>query len=62
MSRYVETLARVTDFFGDEAKARLWMRTPNPMLGDVSPNDMIAAGRYAKLRRFIIDALANNQR
>lgn len=60
MSPYAETLARVTRFFGDEAKARLWMQTPNPMLGNVSPASMIAAGRHQKLRRFINHALAES--
>lgn len=61
MSLYSEMLERVTSFFGDEAKARLWMQTPNPMLGDVSPVDMIVAGRYWKLNRFVTYALAESR-
>jgi len=54
-------LKLVADFFDDHEKADVWFRTPNPMLGNVSPDDMIAAGRNAKLRSFMIAALAENQ-
>jgi len=30
------------------------------LLGDISPRDMIRFGRYAKLRQFVMDALAEN--
>jgi hypothetical protein len=46
-----------TTFDGDVAKAATWFLTRNPLLGDVSPRDMIRLGRYERLRRFIIDAL-----
>lgn len=47
-------------FEGDSAKAALWFRTRNPMLGDISPRDMIRLGRYDKLRKFIVNAVASN--
>ena len=51
----------VAQFFqGDVAKASLWFRTKNPLLGNISPRDMIRYGRYEKLRRFIMDALQEN--
>jgi uncharacterized protein (DUF2384 family) len=43
-------------FQGDAAKAALWFRTRNPMLGDISPRDMVRLGRYDKLRKFIVNA------
>lgn len=46
-------------FDGDAAKTALWFRTRNPMLGDVSPRDMIRLGRYDRLRKFIVSAVAN---
>lgn len=47
----------VAQFFGgDPQKTALWFRTKNPMLGEISPRDMIRFGRYEKLRRFIIGA------
>jgi len=51
----------VAQFFKDERKTVLWFRTPNPLLGDVSPRDMIKIGRFRKLRRFIQNALAENE-
>ena len=51
----------VVGFFeGDVAKTALWFRLPNPLLGDVSPRDMIRCGRYARLQQFVTDALADN--
>lgn len=47
-------------FGGDAAKTALWFRTRNPLLGDISPRDMIRFGRYTKLRQFILDALTEN--
>jgi hypothetical protein len=44
-------------FDGDTAKTALWFRTKNPLLGDVSPRDMVRLGRYDRLRRFIITAI-----
>lgn len=46
-------------FDGDLAKASLWFRTKNPMLGDVSPRDMVRLGRYDRLRKFIITAIVD---
>jgi hypothetical protein len=51
----------VAQFFsGDAAKTALWFKTKNPLLGDISPRDMIRYGRYEKLRRFIMNALEDN--
>jgi len=41
----------VAQFFGgDIAKTALWFKTVNPLLGNISPRDMIRYGRYEKLR------------
>lgn len=45
-------------FNGDTAKTALWFKARNPMLGDVSPRDMIRLGRFDRLRRFIVSAMA----
>jgi hypothetical protein len=50
-------VARV--FEGNVNKTALWFRTRNPMLGDISPRDMLRFGRYDKLRRFVVGALAD---
>jgi Protein of unknown function (DUF2384) len=49
--------ALVLQFFEDESKARLWLRTPNPMLGNRSPCDLMRLGRSEKLLRFVIQAI-----
>lgn len=52
----------VAQFFeGDAIKTALWFKTPNPMLGNISPRDMIRFGRYQKLLKFILNALSENQ-
>lgn len=52
---------QVVGFFeGGGAKTALWFRLPNPLLGDVSPRDMIRYGRYAKLQEFVVEALADS--
>jgi len=54
----VELLVLVMEFFeGNETKARLWFETKNPLLGGISPNDMIKAGRYDKLLRWAKDQI-----
>jgi hypothetical protein len=51
----------VAQFFeGDAVKTKLWFQTRNPLLGDLSPRDMIRYGRHEKLRRFVTDALVEN--
>ena len=47
----------VFQFFNDDVKTKLWFQTPNPMLGNVSPRDMIRLGRYNKLMRFVTQAM-----
>lgn len=44
----------VAEFFeGDEEKTALWFSLPNPLLGNISPRDMIRFGRYNKLLKFV---------
>jgi hypothetical protein len=47
---------------GDVRKTVLWLTLPNPMLGNVSPRDMIRFGRYKRLSKFIANALSENRR
>jgi predicted nucleotidyltransferase len=44
-------------FDGDASKTLVWFMTGNPLLGDMSPRDMILRGRYEALRRFVMQAL-----
>ena len=47
-------------FNGDEEKTIQWFMIPNPFLGGISPRDMIKLGRYNKLIKYVINALAEN--
>jgi len=47
-------------FKGDAQKTNLWLNTPNTLLGNMSPKEMIRFGRYRKLHKFITNALAGN--
>ncbi len=44
-------------FDGDVDKTALWFKAKNPLLGDVSPRDMVRLGRFDRLRRFILGAM-----
>lgn len=52
----------VGSFFGDQHKTMLWFQMPNPLLGNMSPRDMIRVGRFNKLLKFIQTALDENKR
>jgi len=54
----INMVARV--FGGDVHKTVAWFRARNPLLGDVSPRDMIRLGRFERLRKFIINAMMDN--
>lgn len=46
-------------FAGDQDKTAAWFRASNPLLGEISPRDMIRLGRHDRLRRFILQAMTN---
>ena len=51
----------VAGFFeGDVDKTVLWFKLGNPLLGGLTPREMIRFGRAQKLREIIQDALAGN--
>ena len=50
----------VAEYFeGDGAKTALWFKTMNPMLGSISPRDMIRLGRSKNLQKFIYASKAS---
>ena len=52
------TINMVAKFFdGDTDKTVTWFKARNPLLGDISPRDMIRLGRFERLRKFIINAV-----
>lgn len=52
---------RISAFFNDDEKSALWMETKNPLLGNVSPIDMMVMGRHQKLMDFINNSLEGNR-
>jgi hypothetical protein len=58
---WANLLQLVAEHFKDTEKTLLWFRMPNPLLGNVSPRDMIRYGRYKKLLKFVYEALAQNK-
>ena len=61
INEWAIALNMVAQFFRDERKTVLWFKTPNPLLGDVTPRDMIRIGRARKLLKFISNALSENE-
>lgn len=56
-------LQLVAQHFNDDAhKTVLWFQTPNHLLGNVSPRDMIRFGRFKKLFKFIQNAVSKNKK
>ena len=51
----------VAGFFKNQDKTMLWFNTPNPLLGEQTPKDMIRIGRSKKLIKFIRTALSENK-
>lgn len=47
----------VAEHFGSREKAALWFKINNPLLGNLSPRDMLRMGRFKKLHRFVVEAL-----
>lgn len=52
---------KVSKYFNDPSKTHLWFETSNPMLGDVSPREMLQLGRDEKLFKFIRTAEMLNE-
>jgi uncharacterized protein (DUF2384 family) len=62
LQEWAIALTLVAQYFQDEHKTVLWFKTPNPLLGNITPRDMIRVGRFKKLQRFIQNALDENER
>jgi hypothetical protein len=48
-------------FHGDEGQVAVWWATRNPLLGDLTPDQLIEA-RPGKLLKIVKQALAENER
>lgn len=65
LREHLENIANICnlvfEFFHDDVKTKLWLQTSNPMLGNISPRDMIRFGRFAKLQRFVTQAITEGR-
>lgn len=59
---WANAIALVSEYFNDFNKTMLWFGIPNPLLGGISPRDMIRIGRFKKLLKFIQTSLDENKR
>ncbi len=60
---WVVLINLVAGFFeGNRDKTYLWFTVPNPLLGGITPRQMIRLGRFRKLFRFVTQALAENRK
>ena len=59
---WATALNLVAEYFNDAEKTVLWFQVSNPLLGNMTPRDMIRLGRFKKLLKFIQTALDENQR
>jgi hypothetical protein len=51
----------VAEFFvGDARKVALWFEIANPMLGNISPSNMIRIGKQKRLLTFVVSAREEN--
>ncbi|MCX6104322.1 MAG: hypothetical protein NTY08_00630 [Proteobacteria bacterium] len=62
LSEWAVILNLIGEYFQDPQKVVLWLQTPNALLGDIAPRDMIRIGRYKKLLKFVQTALRDNER
>ena len=57
---WAQALNLVAQFFGgDSEKTVQWFKVTNPLLGGITPRDMIRLGRFHRLAQFIREALAD---
>lgn len=52
---------KVYEFFQDEDKVKLWIKTPHPLFSYITPRDLIKFGKARKLIKFIDEAMESNK-
>jgi hypothetical protein len=62
LTEWATAINLVEGFFRDPEKTILWFSIPNPLLGGLSPRDMIRVGRFKKLLNFVQTALNENEK
>jgi hypothetical protein len=48
-------------FEGDKARTAHWFKIPNPLLGGLSPRQMVSLGNGIKLQEIIVNQIHGNQ-
>ena len=65
IDRYLKEIDTISElvfnFFQDNEKAKTWFETPNPLLGNTIPLDMIRMLRISKLLKFVENLLEENK-
>lgn len=59
---WASAVTLVANFLEDPQKTVLWFQIPNPLLGNISPKEMIRFGRYKKLLNFIQNSIDENRK
>ncbi len=57
----IEIRDLINTFFEDTGTTERWMKAKNPLLGGLSPRDMLEAGRGEKLLKFVKQQLSENK-
>lgn len=57
----IEIVLNVHCFFNDIDKTYAWLKTKNPLLGDLSPLDLIKLGKGRKILKFVINCIDENK-
>jgi len=58
----LEIIYLLTEHFSEDyEKVAAWLETPNPNFGDITPLQLMRAGRSKKVLEFILNAKFKNQ-
>jgi len=58
INQFINIYSFINDkHFKNHDKSWTWMFTYNPLLGDMSPYDLIVLGRFEKLRIFVLNQI-----
>lgn len=62
ITEWAVAISLVSLYFKDLDRTVLWFGVRNPLLGGISPRDMIRIGRFKKLLKFIHSAINENKK
>ena len=58
---WATTINLVNTYFQDSEKTMIWFNTPNALLGEFTPKDLIRMGKSKRLLKFVRNALDENK-